>query len=173
MHTLVCVCVCVYVYMHMCINHLDTCCYHGDLWGEEIRELWKELWERILLFTLLFRTSQIWYPVHIHVTFFRWLNDEESACQCRRHRIRGFDPWFGKMPWRRKWQPTPVFLPGESHGQRSLAGYSSWGRKEPDTTEHAWMHAHIHTNPLKENNTFIYSKNMYGGKGLIIIRVCY
>ena len=40
----------------------------------------------------------------------------------------------GKIPWRRKWQPTPVFLPGESHGQRSLAGYSLWGRKEVNTT---------------------------------------
>jgi len=38
---------------------------------------------------------------------------------------RGFDPWFGKIPWRKTWQPTPVFLPGESHGQRSLAGYGS------------------------------------------------
>ena len=41
----------------------------------------------------------------------------------------------GKVPWRRQWQPTPVFLPGESQGQRSLAGYSPWGHKEPDTTE--------------------------------------
>ena len=41
----------------------------------------------------------------------------------------GFDSWIGKIPWRRKWQPTPVFLPGESHGQRKLAGYSPWGRK--------------------------------------------
>ena len=47
----------------------------------------------------------------------------------------GFDPWVGKIPWRRAWQPTPVFLPGESHGQRSLAGYSPQGRKESDTTE--------------------------------------
>ena len=46
-----------------------------------------------------------------------------------------FDPWVGKIPWRRKRQPTPVFLPGESHGQRSLAGYSPWGRRELDTTE--------------------------------------
>ena len=43
--------------------------------------------------------------------------------------------WGGKIPWRRKWQPTPAFLPGESHGQRILAGYSPWGHKEPDTTE--------------------------------------
>ena len=47
----------------------------------------------------------------------------------------GFDPWVGKIPWRRKWQPTPVFLPGESHGWRSLVGYSPWGRKESDMTE--------------------------------------
>ena len=47
---------------------------------------------------------------------------KESACQCRRH---GFVPWVGKIPWRRKWQPTPVFLPGKSHRQRNLAGYSS------------------------------------------------
>ena len=46
-----------------------------------------------------------------------------------------FDPWVGKIPWRRKWQPTPVFLPGKSHGGRSLVGYSPWGRKELDTTE--------------------------------------
>ena len=44
--------------------------------------------------------------------------------QCRRP---GFSPWVGKIPWRREWQPIPVFLPGESHRQRSLAGYSSWG----------------------------------------------
>ena len=47
----------------------------------------------------------------------------------------GFDPWVGKIPWRRKWQPPPVFLPGESHGWRSLVGYSPRGRKESDTTE--------------------------------------
>ena len=64
-------------------------------------------------------------------------SDEEPACQCRRckrcKRCR-FDPWVRKTPERRKQQPTPVFLPGESLGQRSLAGYSPWGRKESDTT---------------------------------------
>ena len=55
---------------------------------------------------------------------------KESACQCRRCR---FDTWAGKIPQRRKWQATLVFLPGESPGQRSLAGYSPWGRKESDT----------------------------------------
>ena len=47
----------------------------------------------------------------------------------------GFDPGVGKIPWRRKWQPTPVLLPGETHGGRSLVGYSPWGCKESDTTE--------------------------------------
>ena len=47
----------------------------------------------------------------------------------------GFDPWVGKNPWRRAWQPTPVFLPRESHGQRSLVGYGPWGHKELDMTE--------------------------------------
>ena len=46
-----------------------------------------------------------------------------------------FDPWIRKIPWRRKWQPTPVFLPGKTHGQRSLAGYSPWGHKELDMTK--------------------------------------
>ena len=49
----------------------------------------------------------------------------------------GFDPWVWKIPWRRKCHPVPVFLPGKSQGQRSLAGYSSWGCKESDTTE--WL----------------------------------
>ena len=64
----------------------------------------------------------------------------EPACQCRRRKRLGFSPWVGKIPWRRKWQPTPVFLPGESHGQGSLASCSLWGRKELDTTQ-AIQHA--------------------------------
>ena len=58
-----------------------------------------------------------------------WLSGKESACQCRRHGRHEFDPWVGKMPLRRKWQLTLVFLPGKSHGHRSLVGYSPWGHK--------------------------------------------
>ena len=47
---------------------------------------------------------------------------------------RGYDPWVGKIPWSRKWQPTPIFLPGKSHGQKNLADYRLWGHKELDTT---------------------------------------
>ena len=72
--------------------------------------------------------------------------------------IKGVDPCVRKIPYRRKWQSTPVYLPGKSHGQRILAGYSPWGPKESDMTEHAhttthaylvtsWIHTdpHIHT----------------------------
>ena len=65
----------------------------------------------------------------------RWCNGEEYACQCRRLKRCGFDPWVRKIPRRRAWQSTPVFLPGESHGQRSVGGYSSWDGEEPDTTK--------------------------------------
>ena len=50
-------------------------------------------------------------------------------------RETGFDPWVRKIPWSRKWQPTPVFLPGEFHGQRSLKGYSPWSLEESDMTK--------------------------------------
>ena len=59
------------------------------------------------------------------------------TCQCRRHKKKGFNTWVGKIPWRRAWQHTPVFLPGESHGQRSLMSYSPQCHKESDTTEAA------------------------------------
>ena len=65
-----------------------------------------------------------------------WLSGKESACQCRRCR---FDPSSGKIPWRRKWQPTPVFLPGKSHGQRSLEGLNPWGCKKLDMTTSVFL----------------------------------
>ena len=60
---------------------------------------------------------------------------KEPTCQRMRHKRRGLDPWVGKIPWRRAWQPSPGFFPGESHGQRRLADYSPRGHKEPVTTE--------------------------------------
>ena len=70
-----------------------------------------------------------------------------SARQCRRHKRHGFSPWVGTIPWRRKWQLTPVFLPGESHGQRSLAGSGPWGLKESDMAGHTHTHTRT-TQPL-------------------------
>ena len=84
-----------------------------------------------------------------------WLvvkNPPANAQKC------GFDPWVGTIPWRRKWQPIPVLLAGESHGQRSLAG-----RKELDKTEHTHTHTHIlhivreqeRANPLTESSVYL------------------
>ena len=64
------------------------------------------------------------------------LKKKKSVCQCRRSTRLGFNLWAEKIPWRWKWQPTPVFLPGASHGRRSLVGYSPRGRKESDMNEH-------------------------------------
>ena len=69
-------------------------------------------------------------PKSLKLTMYHLPSD--LGLQCRRLR---FDPWVRKIPWRREWLPSPVFLPGEFHGQRSLAGYSQWGCKKADTTE--------------------------------------
>ena len=62
------------------------------------------------------------------------VSGKEPACRCRRHKRQRLHPWVGKIPWRRTWPLTPVFLPGESHGQRSLEGCSPWGCEESDRT---------------------------------------
>ena len=71
-----------------------------------------------------------------------WFRRLSVYLQCRRP---GFDPWVRKIPWRKKWQSTPVLLPGKSHGQRSLVGYSPWCRKESDTTELLHFHLNFYT----------------------------
>ena len=79
--------------------------------------------------------------------------DIEFTCQCRRCKRYKFDPWVGKMPWSWKWQHTPVFLPGESHGQRSLVGYRPRGHKESDTTKqlHSLTHSEGFTRLWRKN----------------------
>ena len=64
------------------------------------------------------------------VSFPGGASGKEPARQYRRYKRYRFDPWVGKIPWRRAQQPTPVFLPGEFHEQRSLVSYSPWGHKE-------------------------------------------
>ena len=92
-------------------------------------------------FSILFHSSICSYLCQYHGPH-RWLSGKEFTCQCRSHRRCRFNLWVRKIPWRRKWQLTPVFLPGESHGQRSLEGYSTWGHKELDTREHALCQYH-------------------------------
>ena len=60
---------------------------------------------------------------------------KKPTCQCRRLKRHGFNPWVGKIPWRRQWHPTPVSLPGKFHGQWRLVGHSPKGHKKSDTTE--------------------------------------
>ena len=80
-----------------------------------------------------------------------WLSGKESICQ---HRRLGFSPGVTKIPWKRKWQPTPVFLPGESHGQRSLAGYSPWITKSWTRLATKWQ--------LYVQHIFIYIHSICG-----------
>ena len=89
-----------------------------------------------------FHSPHVCLQTHQHLTFSslnnglpRWFSGLKICLKCRRCRRHRFTPWVWKIPWRRKWQPTPVFLPGKSHGQRSLAGHSAWGPKESDMTE--------------------------------------
>ena len=79
---------------------------------------------------------QYLHAVYHLIGLSRWHNGKESTFQCKRHRRLWTEHWVGKIPRRRKWQPTPVSLPGKSQGQRSLTGYSPWGCKESDMTEH-------------------------------------
>ena len=79
----------------------------------------------------------------------RWLTWWSVCPQCGRP---GFDPWVGKIPWRRKWQPTPALLPGKFYGQRILVGYSPWGHKESDMTE--WLHSPTAWTGLPSSHVF-------------------
>ena len=73
--------------------------------------------------------------LYVYAGLPRWCIGKESACQCRRHKRCSFDPWVGKIPWSRKWQPTSGFLPAKFRRQRSLASYRSWGCKKSNMTE--------------------------------------
>ena len=81
---------------------------------------------------------------------------KESACQSKKHKKCGFNPWVRKILWKRKWQSTPVFLPGKSHGQRNLVGYSPWGLKESDMTDHIQMHTEKHESIKKGVDTKVH-----------------
>ena len=93
--------------------------------------IWKLPWP-FRAYILLCKMLKFWLELHYQINldnlsgFSWWLNGKEPICQCKRH---GFDPWVGKLPLRRKWQLTAVFLPGNPMDRRSLEGYSPWGHK--------------------------------------------
>ena len=90
------------------------------------REIFLTLGSNPLLLHLLYQQED---SPHNLLGFPGGSSGKVPACQCRRCKRLRFDPWVRKFPWIRKWQPTPVFLPGKSHRQRSLVGYSPWGHK--------------------------------------------
>ena len=105
-----------------------------------IWEVILNFWDFLLIFFLLNTTNMSCFPNKVNKPLANmliwlpwWLSGKKSACQRRRG---GFGPWVRKMPWKRKWLSTLVFLCGQSHGQRSLAVYSPWGHKGFDTTKH-------------------------------------
>ena len=89
------------------------------------------VWVKALAFLTWIITLTSWFLCHsLFWGFPGGASGKEPTCNNRRHKRLRFDPWVGKIPWRIKWQPTPVFLPGESQGQRRLACYSPGGRTE-------------------------------------------
>ena len=92
-------------------------------------------------------TELNWPAIH------KWHSDRKSACQCRRH---GFDPWVGKISWRKKWKPTPVFLLGKVHGQRSLVDRLLWMGSQ--RVGHNWAYTHTHTQHIL--NTISHKKRL-------------
>ena len=91
----------------------------------------------------------------------------KPTCQCRRHRRLGFNPWVRKTPWRRKWQPTSLFLPRKSYGQRNLEGYSPWGHRVRHTRREQRPHmlrgaanTHTHTHTHTTQNSFKITRMM-------------
>ena len=97
-----------------------------------------------LILDMVFFISRIYISkytyTYIYIYIYRCHSGKESACQCWRHKRCGFNPWFGKIPWSRKWQPTPVFLPGKFYGQRTW-----WATILGVTTEHTYTHTDTHT----------------------------
>ena len=89
------------------------------------------LCHKLKLTSLIFLTEINIHLLKCYLNFClpKWQSGKELTWQCRRRRRCGFDPWLGKIPCKRKWQPTPVFLLGKFHGQRSLVGHSPWGCK--------------------------------------------
>ena len=91
----------------------------------------------------------VWSLVREQMGLSKWHSSKGSTCQCGRYQRCRFNPRVWRIPWGRKRQPTPVFLPGKFHRQRSLVDYSPWDCKESDTTECLCVYTHRHTHTYK------------------------
>ena len=121
-----------------------------------IKVIGSSCWKMFLLYySIVFRDVLLWAVAIFGIpSCIFWVNStvnfmgfpggasgKESTCQRRRCKRLLLDSWVAKIPWSRKWQPLPVFLPGNLHGQRRLVGYSPWGCKELDITEQQSLYA--------------------------------
>ena len=88
------------------------------------------------------------WATYLYGLYLHRLSDKESAGQFRKCRRHKFDPWVRKTPWKKKWQPTDIFLPGKFHEQRKLAGYSPWSHK----VRHSWACTYLSTSQLYLDN---------------------
>ena len=110
------------------------------------------LWGQTLLISMILLLDIIdWFALPLNIFGLPWWLRQKSIClQCRRPR---FNPWVEKIPWRRKWQPTPVLLPGKFHGLRSLVGYSPWGGKSQTwLSDFTFFQHYCSRQPTKERN---------------------
>ena len=104
---------------------------------------------------LVFILEDLFVSIYINTYLYvdsglpRGHSGKDSACQCRRSKRPGFNPWLGKTPWRRKWQPTPVFLPGKSHGPEKLGGLQSRGSQSQKQLS---AHTHTHIQCCQQSN---------------------
>ena len=115
---------------------------------------------------LIFAGMALYKHIWSHRGFPHGTGGKEPACQCKRCKRHGFDPWVRKIPWRRAWQPTPVFLAGESHEQRSLVGYSPWGHRETRLEQlgmHACMWSHHLEITTQQNGIYLFRFLLFCG----------
>ena len=132
------------------ISNIDRICYKGLIRIRLQHRCVYQVTKRHIL--SICKTAGITMEVSLPNIFYTIYGGSDGKSICLQLRRPGFDPWVGKIPWRRKWQPTPVLLPWKSHGRRSLVGYSPWGRKESDTTKQ--LHFHF---------SFMYNIGFFGG----------
>ena len=117
--------ICQYTHcdIQMIISQHCKCGWATAHFGDSSRRISLETWLKGIFFICLCIPNHF-ISTFMFIGFLGGTSGKEPACQCRRHKRHRFNPWVGKIPWRKAWQPTPIFWPGESYGQRSLVGYS-------------------------------------------------